>query len=313
MEAGSERVSGKATYGITTYNYEPQDVLALAVHAERLGFEGLWFGEHYVSPRTYAGHHPSRKETPADKNDARDKEIIGDEVHIYDPWFLMGAVAGATKRLKLGTAICIVPMMNALLLARATITAHDVSGGRFLLGTGAGWLREEFEAVGVPFETRGARLDETIAILRKAWAGGYFSHEGEHFNFGEVQISPHPVKVPLICGGNTGPALRRVARVADGWINSAKITLEEALQLRETIEGARQAQGTSGRPFQYFVRPHTPAADDVDGYVREGFDNIVLWGPDVWPNDPAVPLETKVAGLERVARDLGLTAALVDA
>jgi probable F420-dependent oxidoreductase len=313
MEAGSERVSGKATYGITTYNYEPQDLLALAVHAERLGFEGLWFGEHYVSPRTYAGHHPSRKETPADKNDARDKEIIGDEVRIYDPWFLLGAVAGATKRLKVGTAICIVPMMNALLLARATITAHDVSGGRFLLGTGAGWLREEFEAVGVPFETRGARLDETIEILRKAWAGGYFSHEGEHFNFGEVQISPHPVKVPLICGGNTGPALRRVARVADGWINSAKITLEEALQLRGTIEGARQTQGTSGRPFQYFVRPHTPDPDDVGGYVREGFGNIVLWGPDVWPNDPSVPLETKVAGLERVARDLGLTGAMAEA
>jgi probable F420-dependent oxidoreductase len=300
-------VSRKPTFGITTYNYEPQDVLALATHAERLGFEGVWFGEHYVSPRTYVGHHPSRKETPADKNDARDKEIIGDEVRIHDPWFLMGAVAGATKRLKVGTAICIVPMMNPLLLARATITAHDVSGGRFLLGTGAGWLKEEFEAVGMPFETRGARLDETIEILRKAWAGGYFSHEGEHFRFGELQISPQPSKVPLICGGNTGPALRRVARVADGWINSAKITLEEAMTLRDTIETARQAQGTAGRPFDYFVRPHTPAADDVLRYAREGFDNIVLWGPDVWPNDAGVSLDVKVAGLERVARELGVT------
>ena len=302
----------KATYGITTYNYEPADLLALATHAERLGFEGLWFGEHYVSPRTYVGHHPSRKETPAEKNDARDKEIIGDEVRIYDPWFLLGAVAGATKRLKVGTAICIVPMMHPLLLARATITAHDVSGGRFLLGTGAGWLKEEFDAVGVPFETRGARLDECIAILQKAWAGGYFSHAGEHFNFGEVQISPHPVKVPLICGGNSGPALRRVARVADGWINSAKITLQEAMSLRETIEGARKAQGTDQRPFEYFVRPHTPHPDDVGGYVREGFRNIVLWGPDVWSNDPGIPLDAKVAQLERVARDLGLAAPVME-
>ena len=306
-------MSRKATFGITTYNYEPQDLLALAAHAERLGFEGLWSGEHYLSPRTYVGHHPSRKETPAEKNDARDKEIIGDEVKIYDPWFLLGAVAGATRRLKIGTAICIAPMMNPLLLARATITAHDVSGGRFLLGTGAGWLREEFEAVGIPFESRGARLDEIIEILRKAWAGGYFSHAGEHFNFGEVQISPDPVKVPLVCGGNTGPALRRVARVADAWINSAKITLAEAQELRETIETARQAQGTAGRPFEYYVRPHTPDPEDVGGYVREGFGNIVLWGPDVWPNDPTVALETKVAGLERVARDLGLTRATADA
>ena len=103
-----------------------------------------------------------------------------------------------------------------------------------------------------------------------------------------------------------------MARVADGWINSAKITLEEAQAMRQTIETARQAMGTSGRPFQYFVRPHTPEAADVAGYAREGFDNIVLWGPDVWPNDPAVPLETKVAGLEATARELGVSARVAE-
>jgi probable F420-dependent oxidoreductase len=305
-------VSRQPTFGITTYNYAPADLLNLARHAERLGFEGLWFGEHYVVPRSYAGHHPSRKETPADQNDARDKTIIGDDVKIYDPWFLLGSVAGATRRLKLGTAICIVPMLHPLLLARATTTAHDVSGGRFLLGTGAGWLKEEFDALSVPFEERGARLDEAIDILKKAWAGGYFSHEGKHFQFGELQISPHPVDVPLICGGNSGPALRRVARVADGWINSAQVTLDDALALRETIEAARKAQGTDRRAFEYYVRPYAPYAETVEGFVREGFRNLVLWGPDVWPNDPAIPLETKVAGLERVARDLGLAAPMAE-
>src|SRR5204863_1067284 len=132
-----------------------------------------------------------------------------------------------------------------------------------LLGTGAGWLKEEFDAVGVPFETRGARLDETIEILKKAWAGGWFSHQGAQFQFDELQISPHPVKVPLICGGNSGPALRRVARVADGWINSAMVTLDEAKALRETIEAARKARGTDRRAFEYFVRPHTVEAEDV--------------------------------------------------
>jgi probable F420-dependent oxidoreductase len=301
-------VSRQPTFGITTYNYAPQDLLNLARHAERLGFEGLWFGEHYVIPRTYVGHHPSRKETPADQNDARDKTIIGDDVRIYDPWFLLGSVAGATQRLKIGTAICIVPMNNPLILARHTATAYDVSGGRFLLGAGAGWLKEEFDAVGVPFEERGARLDETIEILQKAWAGGYFSHEGKHFRFGELQITPHPTPVPLVCGGNSGPALRRVARVADAWLNSAQVTLEEALALRDTIEAARKAQGTERRPFEYFLRPYAPYAETVDGFLREGFRNLVLWGPDVWSNDPAAPLETKVARLEAVARDLGIAA-----
>jgi len=301
-------VSRQPTFGITTYNYAPRDLLNLARHAERLGFEGLWFGEHYVIPRAYVGHHPSRKETPSDQNDARDKAIIGDDVRIYDPWFLLGAVAGATSRLKVGTAICIVPMNNPLLLARATATAHDVSGGRFLLGAGAGWLKEEFDAVGVPFEERGSRLDETIEILRKAWAGGYFSHEGKHFQFGELQITPHATPVPLVCGGNSGPALRRVARVADAWLNSAQVTLEEALALRDTIEAARKAQGTERRAFEYFLRPHAPYAETVEGFLREGFRNLVLWGPDVWPNDPDMPLEAKVARLEGVARELGVSA-----
>ena len=299
-------MSDTPNVGITTYNYPPEDILALASHAERLGFEGLWFGEHYASPRTYLGHHPSRKETPANQNDERDKEIIGDAVSIADPWFLMGAVAGVTRRLVLGTAICIAPLLHPLLLARATITAHQVSNGRFRLGAGAGWLREEFDALGVPFEERGGRLDETIDILRKAWAGGYFSHDGQHFRFAELQISPDPVTVPLVCGGNSGPALRRVARSADGWINSAKITLAEAAGMRETIERARHACGSASRPFTYYVRPHSPDPEDVAAYVREGFRNIVLWGPDVWPIGAEAPLERKIEGLEAVARNLGL-------
>lgn len=306
-------MSERLSFGITTYNYPPDQILELAGQAERLGFEGLWFGEHYVSPRSYAGHHPSRSETPKEQNDARDKEIIGEEVRISDPWFLMGAVAGVTRRLMLGTAICIAPLLHPLVLARATITAYQVSNGRFRLGAGTGWLREEFDALAMPFETRGARLDETVDILRKAWAGGWFDHQGEHFRFDALQVSPDPAPVPLILGGNSGAALRRVARVADGWINSAKITAAEAVELRETLARARQAQGTAHRSFDYFVRPHTPTAEDVGAYLREGFSNIVLWGPDVWPLDPAIPLERKVARLEAVARDLGITPAVPDA
>ena len=303
----------RRTIGITTYDYTPQDLLNLAVHAERLGFEGLWFGEHYVVPERYEGHHPSRKETPKDQNDARDKAIIGDDVRIYDPWFLLGAVAGATKRIKIGTAICIVPMNHPLLLARHTITAHDVSGGRFLLGTGAGWLKEEFDAVGVPFNERGARLDETIEILKKAWAGGFFAHEGKHFHFESLQISPHPVKVPLVCGGNTGPALRRVAEVADAWINSAMVSLDDAQGLREVIEKERVARGTAQRPFDYYVRPQSVDAGEVESFFAAGFENVILWGPNLWPNKADMPLEHKVAGLERVARELGLAPHHADA
>ena len=301
-------MSGKRTFGIATYNYSPKDMLDLAVHADRLGFDTFWFGEHYVLPQHYVGHHPSRKEVPKDQNDARDKAILGEHVRIYDPWFLLGAVAGATRRIRIGTAICIVPMNHPLLLARHTVTAHDMSGGRFLLGTGAGWLKEEFDAVGIPFNERGSRLDETIEILKQAWAGGYFAHAGKHFNFESLQISPHAVKVPLICGGNTGPALRRVGRVADGWINSASVELDEALAARDVVEQERRKQGTAGRPFEYFIRPPAPDPKLVETYLREGFENIVLTGNQLWPNSGDLSLEQKIAGLERVARDLGVSA-----
>lgn len=300
-------MSGKRTIGITTYGYAPADLLNLARTAERLGFEGIWFGEHYVSPERYEGHHPSRKETPKDQNDARDKAIIGEDVRIYDPFFLLGAVAGATTRLKIGTAICIVPMNHPLLLARQIITAQEVSNGRFLFGTGAGWLKEEFDAVGLPFHERGARMDEMFEIMKKAQAGGFFEHHGKYFDFESLQITPHPVTVPLVCGGNTGPALRRVATIADAWINSAMVTLEEVLPMRDTIERERAARGTAGRPFQYFVRPTGPEPELVDSFLREGFDNIILWGPHVWPQDETIPLEVKVEGLTRVARSLGLS------
>jgi probable F420-dependent oxidoreductase len=289
------------TIGITTYNYPPEELLNLARAADRLGFEGLWFGEHYIVPGERASAHPGLAAGEKHDEDA----IVGKSVRIYDPWFLLGAVAGATTRLKIGTAICIAPMLHPLFLARASATAADVSGGRFRLGVGAGWLREEFEALGVPFETRGARMDETIDILKRAWQGGFFAHEGAHFRFESLQITPHAVNVPLVCGGNSGPALRRVARVADAWMNSAMVSLEDALKLRDGIEGAMATAGRS-RPLTYFVRPQSADAEEVERFAREGFENIVLWGPHVCPTSPEIGLDTKIASLERVANALGL-------
>ena len=292
----------KPTIGITTYNYPPEEMLNLARTAESLGFDGLWFGEHYVAPAARQSLHPGLAAGEKHDEDA----IVGHNVRLYDPWFLLGAVAGATKRLKIGTAICIAPMLHPLFLARATVTAHDVSGGRFRLGLGAGWLREEFDAFGVPFEARGARLDEAIEILRAAWKGGYFAHSGKHFQFESLQITPHAVDVPLVCGGNSGPALRRVVRVADAWMNSAMVPLDEALRLRDVIEQERAKAGKSHQPITYYIRPQKAEADEVARFVREGFENIVLWGPHVWPASTEIGVDEKIAGLTRIARELGV-------
>lgn len=292
---------GQTKIGIHTYGYPPEQLLALACTAERLGFEGLWIGEHYMIPQSFSSKHPLVHNDAERKEDA----ILASTIRIDDPWFVLGMIASATTRLKIGTAVCVAPLMHPLLLARAAATAQSASQGRFHLGIGAGWLEEEYAAIGIPFKERGTRLDEAVDILRAAWAGSYFSHSGKHFNFEEIQITPERVDVPLVCGGNTGPALRRVVRVADAWINSGTITLEDACTLRDEIEKLRRASEKTS-DLIYYVRPNKTTYSEVENFRSEGFNDIVLWGPHVWPKSPEISLDEKITALERVAVELGI-------
>lgn len=290
-------------FSMVIYDYPANEIVPLARAAEAAGFDAVWAGEHYVSPKTFTSEHPSAN--PEDRHPAA--RIVGAQTRLHDPWSLLGAMAGATTRLKIGTAICIVPLNHPIILARSALTLQEVSGGRLLLGTGVGWLEEEFSALDIPFGSRGARYDEILDILRKVWAGGYFEHRGDHFDFDALQLSPHAVNVPLIIGGNAERALHRVAQKGDGWVNSASIELEDARRLRDRIEHLRSEAGTSHRPFSYYVRPPHATRDTIDRFVSEGFTNLVLWGPQVWPNTNDMTVEAKMAQMRQVARDLGIS------
>ncbi|MBI1180673.1 MAG: TIGR03619 family F420-dependent LLM class oxidoreductase [Alphaproteobacteria bacterium] len=294
-------MSGRVRYSFTVYDYPADEVVPMAKAAEQAGFDAVWIGEHYVCPQDFTSEHPTA-DGRKDEHPAR--WIVGADARLHDPWFFMGAMAGATTRLKVGTAICLAPLNHPLLLARATLTAQEISGGRLLFGTGVGWLREEFDALQIPFESRGSRYDEILDLLRRAWAGGYFAHEGEHFRFDAVQLTPHKVDVPLIIGGNTERAVRRVAAKADGWLNSAKISLADAVRLRERIEALRREYGTDRRPFEYYVRPVEATRAEIGRFVAEGFENIVLWGPDIWPNKGGDSLKQKTERFHRAAQEL---------
>ena len=304
-------MSKPVTFGITGYNFPPGEVVNLAQGLEDVGFESLWWGEHYVIPGQVETLHP----TGEGKHNVR---ILSNKTRLYDLYCLLGAVAASTKRLKLGSGITILPLNPPLLLARSTATLYDVADGRFLLGTGAGWAIEEFEALGVPFKERGSRLDETIEILRKAWKGGFFEHRGKHFSFGSVQITPHATPVPVITGGNSPAAMRRAAAMGDGWINSAKIELDDLLRLRDEIETQRVKLGTSGRNFEYYVRPMNMQDASVQAFIDAGFNNILITlsvddqndnaglGKAVWSPDPSISLAAKRARLKEVADQIGV-------
>jgi len=179
-------------------------------HAEAAGFESLWGGEHVVLPSTIESRYPytSDGKIPAQP-----------DTPIPDPLIWLAFAAAAAPSMRLGTCILIVPQRNPLVLAKELATLDQLCGGKLELGLGVGWLREEFDALGVPWERRGARNDEYVAAMRALWAGPHAEFHGEFVDFGPVTCSPRPVQpsIPVVVGGDTDAAISREVRIADGY------------------------------------------------------------------------------------------------
>ena len=175
-------------------------------------------------------------------------------------------MAAVTSRLHFTTNIYVAPARQPLAIAKQVSTAAVLSHGRVALGVAAGWMREECDVMGTDFDTRGARLDETIEILRRLWQGGMQEFHGEHYDFDRLEISPvPPTKIPIYAGGHSAPALRRAARV-DGWIGNA-YQPDEALQYVQRLAELRKAAGTFDAP-DYEVVVALLAPPDLDLYRR---------------------------------------------
>lgn len=288
--------------GLSAYDMEASDLQELSRAADELGFESLWLGEHVVLPLDYGSTHPTTGTTTHAHHNAR--AIIDPATLLVDPLVALAAAAAVTTTMRLATGIYILPLRHPLISARMVATLHDVSGGRFMLGVGSGWLEEEFAAVGVPFDHRRRRFEESLVILRSSWAGQPFEHHGEEFQFGRVQVCPAPITVPLVLGGNTEPALRRAATVADGWFASGTPSLEDAVRLRDRLDVLRTERGRCA-PFSIHVRKAQATPDDFDSYEAEGITNVLVWADQVWPRTGS--LEDKRAALASAADRLGVT------
>ena len=265
--------------GLSCYDISASDLVALAVDAEAAGFASLWLGEHVVLPVGYASAHP----TAGGEAHQHHTVVVQPGTTLVDPLVALSAAAAATSDIGLATGIYLLALRPPLVTARMAATLHDVSGGRFTLGVGSGWLEEEFTAVGVPFAERGARLDESIDILRQAWSGKPFAHDGTFWRFGRVLMSREPVGVPLVLGGNTERALRRAADRADGWFSSGTPSFDECVRLRGRLLDLRAELGRH-EPFAVHVRVATPDVD-LAPYAEAGFDSVLVWADQVWPAD----------------------------
>ena len=208
---------------------------ALAAAAEAAGFESLWTAEHVALPTEYESPYPY----------SRSGKMAGDAtVSIPDPIVWLTWVGAVTSTIRLGTGILILPHRNPLVTAKALATLDDFSGGRVEAGVGVGWLREEFEALGVPFTDRGARTDDYIGAMRAAWSEGASSHHGPFTSFEDVHVNPKPPAraIPVTIGGHSPAAARRAGRLGDGFF-PGRADLDEVESLWALVGSAAEAAG----------------------------------------------------------------------
>ncbi len=208
---------------------DPGSALEIARVAEAVGFESVWGGEHVVMPTTINSAYPYT---------ADGKIPATPETPIPDPLIWLAYVAAAAPTLRLGTCILILPQRNPLVLAKEVATLDHLSGGRVELGIGVGWLEEEFVALGVPWERRGRRNDEYLEVLRTVWSGNHVEFHGEFVDFAPLTSTPLPPQgrdLPILVGGDTPVAMRRAARLADGYFPGES----DADRLAELIAAVR--------------------------------------------------------------------------
>jgi probable F420-dependent oxidoreductase len=273
---------GAAHFGLSTYNITAAELLNIAQAADRAGFDSLWLGEHVVLPWGYGSVHPTHQGDDGKQAAEPYRQIIEPSTELIDPLVALAGAATVTTRLKLATGIYLLPLRHPLMTARAAATLDVLSGGRFMLGVGSGWLREEFEALSVPFADRGALHEESLEVLRAAFRGGPFHHNGKHYQTGEVQVSPKPVAVPVVLGGNSDRALGRAARLADAWFASGTPSFEEAVRLRDRLEQFRVRCGRP-EPLPAYFRVPGGDLDVVPRYLAEGIDKLIFWVQNLSP------------------------------
>lgn len=246
-----------------------RQALKLAQMLDEAEFDGVICADHMIYPRELTSRYPSEGGKPG----------WAPETAWPDSWVLIGAMAALTTRLRFSNAVYVAPSRPLLEVAKVVATAAEVSGGRVSLGVGVGWMREEYELMGQDFATRGKRLDEMIPALRALWQGGWVSWSGEHYQVPELMLEPHPpAPVPILCGGESEAALRRAARLCDGWVGTAYV-LEEAVRHVDRLTALRREYGRADEPFEVLLALLDPPSVELYRRAEDAGITAVMVAP----------------------------------
>ena len=247
----------------------PEMLAAVAKEVEARDVHRIWVGEHVVMFDTYASSYPY----------AHDGRMpIGSGSGLLEPFTTLAFLAGLTARARLGTAMCLLPQRNPVYTAKEVATVDWLSAGRVDLGVGVGWLREEFEAVGVPWERRGARTDEYLEVLMTLWCEDPSSHRGDYYQLPPCNFFPKPVQAPhppIHVGGESEAALDRAARRGQGWhtFNRPPSHLAPAL---ERLDQLLERYGRGREDIEVTVCPYFQPLDPAttEQYALGGADAV---------------------------------------
>lgn len=264
-------------------------MVGLAVHAEKVGFESVWTFEHVMVPVDYASKYPYS---------ADGKMGATPETNFVDPLIALTAIAARTERVRLGTGVNILPQTNPLYLAKQAASLDFVSNGRFMLGVGVGWLEEEFAALGVPFERRGARADDYLLAMRKVWSGDVVEHESDFLHWTGFKSYPLPVQkpFPIVIGGSKGRAFERVARFGDGWY-APTATIDQLAALLPKLDAACDKIGRDRATIEISAMwiPAMEGPDVVKRYADLGVGRLLVPAPALGMGGDVLDGMTKLA------------------
>ena len=243
---------------------------AVASTADDCGFATLWVGEHVVMV-----------DRPASRYPYSDDGVIAvpAQADWLDPMIALSFAAAASSRIGLATGVLLLPEHNPVVVAKQAASLDRLSGGRLTLGVGVGWSREEFAALSVPFAQRGARTAEYVAAMRTLWRDDVASFDGDFVRFDSIRVNPKPVhdrRIPIVVGGNSDSALRRVATWGDGWYG---FNIDGLDAVRDRVAKLEQLCADSGRDraqLRLSVALRDPSVGDIGTLVELGIDELVL-------------------------------------
>jgi probable F420-dependent oxidoreductase len=265
---------------------------------EAAGFSELWHGDHVVFFESYAPNYPYSPDG---------HPPFGERQGIYNPLIVLAAAASATSTIRLGVSVMILPQRNPLILAQEAASLDHLSNGRLDLGVGVGWAPEEFDALRVPFERRGARTNEYIEAMTSLWQDDLSTYKGEFASFDKVVCLPKPIqkpRIPVIVGGQSPAALRRAARLGDGWISwmlpirDVPSTLDD---LRIECEKADRDVATLRRVLMLLYSTPSELEEYLHVAEEHGITEVAVapWVPGRDPAEMLVEI-AEIGGLQKI-------------